>query len=198
MESSHLDIDLHLEEINHLFVDPELNPFAYQRLQISGAEEAANYLRTKKREVDRIRLTIFLPSEQIPPDLQSRTADALSRYCDFKISENQRRLSIERAAGWREVTIGLIFSALCLLVALTVYLLGALDEALFAVFVGFLSILIWMAMWNPAEAFLYGLQPHKLEIRTYKALKNAEVIIKDEPQLIASAGRGFQALVQDR
>ena len=188
MESSHLDIDLHLEEIEHLFLDPELNPFAYQRLQISGAEEAANYLRTKKREVDRIRLTISLPGEQIEPDLQSRTADALSRYCDFKISENQRRLEIERAAGWRGVTIGLIFSALCLLVALAVYLLGALDDALFAVFVGFLSILIWMAIWNPAEAFLYGLQPYKLEIRTYKALKNAEVIIEDETQLIASAG----------
>ncbi len=71
METSYLDIDLHLEEIKHLFVDPELNPFAYQRLQISGAEEAANYLRTKKRKVDRIRLTIFLPSEQIEPDLQT-------------------------------------------------------------------------------------------------------------------------------
>jgi hypothetical protein len=198
MESSYLDIDLHLEEIKHLFVDPELNPFAYQRLQISGAEEAANHLRTKKRKVDRIRLTVFLPSDQIEPDLQSRTTDALSRYCDFKISENQRRLEIERAAGWRAVTIGLIFSALCLLVAITVHRLGTLDDALFAVFVGLLAILIWMAIWNPAEAFLYGLQPYKLEIRTYKALKNAEIIIKDEPQLTASTDRGFQALVRDR
>ena len=189
MESSYLDIDLHLEEIKHLFVDPELNPFAYQRLQISGAEEAANHLRTKKRKVDRIRLTIFLPSDQIEPDLQSRSAEALSMYCDFKISENQRRLEIERAAGWRAVTIGLTFSALCLLVALTVFRLGILDDTLFAVFVGFLTILIWMAIWDPAEVFLYELQPYKLEIRTYKSLKNAEVIIKDETQLIASTGK---------
>jgi hypothetical protein len=190
MESPNLDIDLHLEEIKHLFVDPELNPFAYQRLQISGAEEAANYLRTKKRKVDKIRLTIFLPGDQIEPDLQSRTADALSRYCDFKISEKQRQLEIERAAGWRGVTVGLIFSALCLLVVLMIYRSGILHDVLLAVFVGFISILIWMAIWTPAEAFLYGLQPYKLEIRTYKALKNAEVIIKDESQLIASAGKG--------
>jgi hypothetical protein len=188
METSYLDIDLHLEEIKHLFVDPELNPFAYQRLQISGAEEAANYLRTKKRKVDRIRLTIFLPSEQIEPDLQGRTADALARYCDFKISENQRQLEIGRAAGWRALTIGLIFSAFCLLVALTVYRLDTLGDTLLAIFVGFITILIWMAIWDPAEVFLYELQPYKLDIRTYNALKNAEVIIKNETQLIASTG----------
>jgi hypothetical protein len=48
------------------------------------------------------------------------------------------------------------------------------------IFIGFFTILIWMATWNPAEIFLYGLQPFKLEIRNYKALKNAEVMIKEE------------------
>jgi hypothetical protein len=37
-----------------------------------------------------------------------------------------------------------------------------------------------MAIWNPGETFLYGLQPYKLEIRTYKALKDAEIVIKKE------------------
>jgi hypothetical protein len=180
MESSYLDIDLHLKEIKHLFVDPELNPFENQRLQISGVEEAAHYLRTKERKVDKIRLNIFLSSEKIEPDLQSRTADALSRYCDFKILENQHQLKIERAAGWRAVMIGLIFSALCLLIVLVVFLLGTLDDTLFVVFGGFFTILIWMAIWNPAEVFLYGLQPYRLEIKAYKALKNAEVVIKEE------------------
>jgi hypothetical protein len=180
MESSYLDIDLHLKEIKHLFVDPEMNPFEDQRLQISGAEEAANHLRTKERKVDKIRLNIFLPGGQIDPDLQSRTKDALSRYCDFKILQNQRQLEIERAAGWRAVMIGLIFSAVCLLMVSVIYLLGPLSETLLVIFVGFFTILIWMAIWNPAEAFLYGLPPYRLEIRTYEALKNAEVAIKEE------------------
>jgi hypothetical protein len=60
------------------------------------------------------------------------------------------------------------------------YLMGQFSETLLVVFVGFFTILIWMAIWRPAEAFLYGLQPYKLEIRTFEALKNAEVVIKEE------------------
>jgi uncharacterized oligopeptide transporter (OPT) family protein len=180
MESSDLDIDLHLKEIKHLFVDPELNPFEDQRLQISGIEEAANHLRIKERKVDKVRLNIFLPGRQIDPDLQSKTVGALSRYCDFKILQNQHQLEIERAAGWRAVMIGFIFSAVCLLMVSIAYLMGPLGETLQGVFVGFFTILIWMAIWNPAEAFLYGLPPYKREIKTYKALKNAEIVIKEE------------------
>jgi hypothetical protein len=180
MGSSDLDIDLHLKEIKHLFVDPELNPFEDQRLQISGVEEAANHLRVKERKVNKIRLNIFLPGGQIDPDLRSKIEDALSRYCDFKILQNQRQLEIERAAGWRAVMIGLVFSVVCLLMISVMYLLGPLSETLLVVFVGFFTILIWMAIWSPAETFLYGLPPYRREIKTYKALKNAEVIIKEE------------------
>lgn len=180
MESSYLDIDLHLLEIKHLFIDPEFNPFEDHRLQISGAEEAINQLRSKKRIVDKVRLNIFLPSGQIESDLQTRTKEALYRYCDLKVLENRRQLEIERTEGWRAVMIGLIFSALCLLLVLVVYLMGPLSEALLAVFVGFITILIWMAIWTPAETFLYGLQPYKLEIKAYESLKNAEVAIKEE------------------
>ena len=60
------------------------------------------------------------------------------------------------------------------------YLMGQFSETLLVIFVGFFTILIWMAIWRPAEAFLYGLQPYKLEIRTFEALKNADIVIKEE------------------
>lgn len=180
MESSHFDIDLHLREINHLFVDPELNPLENQRMQTSGMEEAIHCIRTRESKVDKVNLRIFLPLGQIEPGLQGRVKDALSRYCDFKIRENQHELKIERASGRRAVMIGLIFTALCLVMIIAVYLLGSLDDALFVVFVGFFTILIWMAIWNPAETFLYGLQPYKQEIKAYEMLKKAEVVINEE------------------
>ena len=178
--SSILDIDLHLKNIKNLFLDPELDPFENERLQISGAEEAANCLRTKKRKKRQVRLNIFLPAEQVDSDLQRETADALSRYCDFKITQNQRQLEIERTEGRRAVMIGLIFAALCLLMVTVVYFLGPLSDTLFMIFGGIFTILIWMAIWNPGETFLYGLQPYKLEIRTHQALKDAEIVIKKE------------------
>src|SRR3974390_2882028 len=127
--SSYEDIDLHLKEIKYMFVDPELNPFEEHRLQISGAEEAANFLRTEERAIGKIRLNIFLPKVQIEPNLQSKTADALSKYCDFKILQNLRLLKIERARGLRAVRIGwLMFFSICLIVLFVVYLLGPLSE----------------------------------------------------------------------
>lgn len=178
--SSHLDVELHLKEIRHFFVDPELNPLEDRRLQLSGAEEAANILRTKKRIVETIRLNIFLPHSQIEPQIHGKIADALSRYCDFKVSENQRHLEIGQAEGRRAVMIGLIFSSICLLMISAVYLIGPISEALLVVFVGFFTILIWMAIWTPAEMFLYGLQPYRLEIKAYRALKSAEIVIREE------------------
>lgn len=180
MDSVNFDINLHLKEIKYLFVDPELNPFERKWLQISGVEEAVNHLRTRKRLGDIIKLNIFLPPGQIDPDTQNKTADALASYCDFRILQNQLQLEIGRAEGWRAVMIGLIFSCICLLMAGGAYFLGPLSDALFVVFVGFFTILIWMAIWNPAEIFLYGLQPYRLEIRNYKALRNAEIVIREE------------------
>jgi hypothetical protein len=37
-----------------------------------------------------------------------------------------------------------------------------------------------MAIWTPAKKLLYGL-PCKREIKTYKSLKNAEIVIREEP-----------------
>jgi len=175
-----LDIDLHLKTIKHLFLEPEFDPFENEELQISGAEEAANFLRTKQRKKRQVRLNIFLPAEQFDSDLQRMTADALSRYCDFKIALNQRQLEIGRTEGRRAIMIGLIFAALCLLMVTVVYFLGPLSDTLFMIFGGIFTILIWMAIWSPGETFLYGLQPYKLEIRTYQALKDAEIVIKKE------------------
>jgi hypothetical protein len=178
--SSSIDIDLHLQNIDQLFVDPELNPFENPRLQISGVEEAVNQLRIRKKLTDKIRLNIYLPSSQIDSDRQIRTIDALAKYCDFKINQNRIQLELGRAEGWRSVMIGMVFVAICLSMITAIYFLQTLNDTEIVIFAGFFTILVWMAIWNPAETFLYGLQPFKLEIRNYKALKNAEVMIKEE------------------
>ena len=178
--TSSLDINLHLAEIRDLFVDPELNPFETKNLQISGVEVAINYLRVKRKIPNGIKLNIFLPPGQIDPDMQNRTENALERYCDFKISQNQQQLEIGLAEGWRSVMIGLVFSALCLLLALIIRFFGIVTDAGLIISTGFFTILIWMAVWSPAETFLYGLPPYKLEIRNYKAMKGAEIVIEEE------------------
>jgi len=127
-----------------------------------------------------VRLNIYLPPEQIKPQLEAKVRDALKRYCDFKIEENQSRLKIERSLGRRSALIGLAFSAVCVAILLVVYWLGSLSDFGFVIFNGLFVILIWMAIWNPAETFLYGLQPFKIEIKVYSSLWEAELFIKEE------------------
>lgn len=174
-------IDLHLLEIKYLFADPELNPFNEKNLQVSGAEEAANFLRIKGRTMAKVRLNIFLPKGQIKPGLKRKTADAISRYCDFMISRNQRLLEIEQEAGMRAAKIGvLIFLAICLIVLSVIYFLGPQSEDLLGFFENFFTLFFWIAAWTVLDIFLYELYPYKLEIKVYKALKNAEVSIMEE------------------
>ena len=76
--------------------------------------------------------------------------------------------------------IGLGFSTICLLLIFLIRFFGVLTDAGLIVSMGFFTILIWMAIWNPAETFLYGLHPYKTEIRNYKAMKSAEILIEEE------------------
>jgi hypothetical protein len=181
MTSSYLDLNLHLKEIRDLFVDPELDPFENKCLQTSGVEEALNYLRMKRKITDRIRMNIFLPRDQIDHDTQSKTVEALARFCDFKILQNQKQLVIGQAEGRRSIMIGLGFFALCGLLVFLIRFFSIMESQTgLIISIGFFTILIWMAIWNPAETFLYGLQPYKLEIRNYQALKNAKIMIEEE------------------
>jgi hypothetical protein len=152
--SANLDINLHLKDIKYLFLDPDLDPFENEMLQLSGIEEAINRLGTKKRKRSKVRLNIFLPGRQNDPKLQNTTKEAMSKFCDFKIMHTQRLLEKEKMEGWRAVMIGLVFSAICLLMIVAIYLLGPLSDTILVIFVGFFTILIWMAIWNPAESFL--------------------------------------------
>jgi hypothetical protein len=172
-------IDLHLREIGELFTNPEPNPFLEKPLRSSGVEEAANCLRLKGGK-GRARLNIYLPPEQIEPQLETKVRRALERYCDFKIEENQCQLKIERSLGRRSALIGLVFSGICVAILLVVYVLGSLSDFGFVIFNGLFVILIWMAIWNPAETFLYGLQPFKVDIKVYSSLREAELSFEEE------------------
>jgi hypothetical protein len=73
----------------------------------------------------------------------------------------------------------LAFSSICVAILLVVFLLGSLSDLGFVIFNGLFVILIWMAIWNPAETFLYGLQAFRVDIRVYSALREAELSFEE-------------------
>jgi hypothetical protein len=172
-------IALHLDDINHLFIEPELNPFLNCRLYNSGIEEIISTLRREKSIKD-IQLRVFIPEEQITPDLARETKDALETYGEYQIGENQNELDVLRNNGWRALFLGIF-------VVVAVYLLGGLiteqefiPKVTGGILLEGLTILSWVMIWHPLGIFLYDLSPYRQNIRTYRAISRAEVFIESE------------------
>jgi hypothetical protein len=60
------------------------------------------------------------------------------------------------------------------------FIFDSLNETINTLFVGFFTVLMWMAAWSPAERFLYGLRPYMLEMKIFRSLREVDVTIKEE------------------
>ena len=172
-------ITLHLDDINHLFIEPVLNPLISCRLYNSGIEEIISTLRRDKSIKD-FQLRVGIPEEQIAPDLARETKDALVTYSDYQIGENQNELDMLRTSGWRALFLGIF-------VVVAVYLLGGLiteqefiPKVTGGILLEGLTILSWVMIWHPLGIFLYDLSPYRQNIRIYRTINQAEVFIESE------------------
>src|SRR5690242_15576444 len=87
------EVTVHLDNIRDLFAAPAEDPFSESVRFVSGVELIKSELKPEmlKRET-RTRTTIFLPGEAIEHDLAARIKDALNRYCQFKVRQNEKTI----------------------------------------------------------------------------------------------------------
>jgi hypothetical protein len=78
-----LRLTLRYANIDSLFEKPDVSPFSEDFLEygtVPGVEYIYNELLANPR-LKRVQTTIVLPPEQITPDLEWRTREAIQRYC---------------------------------------------------------------------------------------------------------------------
>ena len=179
-------ITLKLDDIAHLFVAPEFDPFSDQEAELLGQPALTYVLRqlgpAKVRASQPIRLTLQLPPDKVTPDLKTRAEDALRRYCAVRISDNEAQLRVLRWNGWRSLPSAIIALTICLALsyfflshALT-FLSPVLNELLGQGF----GIISWVVLWHPVEAFLYDPIPLRREISVLRYVTTMEIAV--EPQ----------------
>jgi hypothetical protein len=98
-----------VRELEHLFVDPPKNPFSSYEVEIMGESGLKRIVRLLSSTSAGAlapfyhvghkykRIIVLLPPAVIQPDAtQQQARDALTRYCDLKIADNQKELFITR------------------------------------------------------------------------------------------------------
>jgi hypothetical protein len=178
------DISVHLSQIDDLFVDPDTNPLANPRLQVSGIQTVLNELLLRDADQD-IHLRLHLPADQITSGLPEKLKEALQRYCAFQIQNLEAEIATTRYDGWRAFRVGVVGMAICMALAVVGYgIYGAASNPLWKIvgglFGSFFSVASWVIIWNPMDLLVYGWRPLIRQVKKYQLIAQAQVTILPE------------------
>ena len=175
------EIMLHLDSIHDLFIQPVEDPFSKKANFVSGIELMKSELVSAPLGLEaRITATIFLPKESLELGLAGKITDALQRYSQFKVQQNEDAMAVFRREALTALLIGVLFLVSGLF--LSQYLQGVtLSPPFLSAFLsdGF-NIAFWVILWRPVDFFLFELWPFWRENRIYKAIMRMKIIVSEE------------------
>jgi len=165
-------LELRLRELAQLFNSLDPAPFLDRDL----AREAEEYIESWAMEFPagcRLQIHVHLQKMPAEPNPETLIAEAIHHYFIYKAELARRELRRLLRLGRDSLLIGIVFLAACLLAASAVdrYATGGTlrfgREAL--------TIIGWVAMWRPIQAFLYDWWPINRRRKVYVALGHAQV-----------------------
>ena len=175
------EIAIHLSNIHDLFTQPAEDPFSNKASFVSGIELIKGELSSAlSRQAGRLRTTIFLPKESIEPDLASKTAKALQRYCQFKVRQNEYAMTVFRRGALTALLIGIVFLVSGLSLSQLLEKVTFSPPFLSAFLSDGFNIAFWVILWRPIDFFLFELWPFWREKRIYKNIMQMEIRIAEE------------------
>jgi hypothetical protein len=172
------NITLHLNDIRDLFIAPDFDPFDPHSTEFAGLEILAEYL--KPRDLDQpLKVTLYLPPEQITPDLPTKTREAVARYCQWRILKNGNEMKITRREGGRTLVYALIICAIVFALYIALVLLNV-SSTLLSIIGPTLVIVCWVVVWWPVETLLFNWLPNWRDKHIYQKLMETEMVILPE------------------
>lgn len=185
-QSSAHDIVITIDTIDQLFNAPAINPFSHKQIDVLG-ESAMTRVRRQllarpPRNWDEARFVVEMPRDQITPGLQEQTSEALRRYIDAKIEDNQLSIKLSRTLGLTGLLI--VIGVSVVLLTLTTLLLAGpfagLDDEWRGFVLGFVSIFVWVMLWDPLSKLLFEWVQPSLENRILQGIRAMPLVIKPQ------------------
>lgn len=168
---------IHLDDVRHLFNAPEFDPFAPHPRDTSVLDWMLEELKTIPKP-DSIRTTLYLPAEQVTPELTAQIHSALRRYCDVKIEQAVQDLDSQRRQGLRQLGYGSLFLLICLGLAVFAEQAAFLPDWLSGFLFNGFTVIGWVSLWHPTEILLFDLTPSRRDKSLYALIANMEIEIK--------------------
>jgi hypothetical protein len=172
-----LRVTLRYKDISWLFRLPDITPFSEDFEVYSttyGIEFIVNELRANS-SLKRVEATILLPPEQITPDLEPRTREAVRRYCRARSHAVGQDRRILRDRIKRSVALAVI--ALFLSVGIG-YPLSIEEEFIPALIGNILYFFGWVAIWYPLDAMVFGRRDLHLDAASYERVMDMQLSIR--------------------
>lgn len=175
-----IQVAAEIENLDQLFEAPDFDPFSEQPRTSAVVDDIIAHLRSRHmRRKPTVSLTLLLPRGEELDDAVALASSALQRYAALKTAEFQKEIEITRFEGRARLPWGIIVAVTAVvLVILTNVLLPESLEPLLIAFSPVVSVIIWVAIWNPAEALLYENWMLHRQKAAYVILGKARVNVK--------------------
>ena len=173
-------ITVRLHDLHDLFAMPRHNAFLDNYLPLSGIDQIAQEMKLMRRH-ESIRVSFVLPQPGDPVgDQHAEVRAAIQRYCDVRPNNLIVDLKVRQISVIRSLEIGIIILGITLGLAAAISRTESIVSWLRTLLSNSISIFGSVALWSPADAFLFGMRPLYNEIRTYKAIRDIDFDIHYE------------------
>lgn len=171
-------LTIYLDGIDHLFNAPSFDLHSAHPRSISGIDSIIQYLQPSTRRQEKFSVTIYLPAEQITPELPERVRGAVQQFTAQKIDAMEHELAVLHWSGLRSLRVGLGILALFLALAALVTRANSLPFWLTNLTSQALTIIGSVSLWHPAEALLFDWVPLARQKRIYRFIQTLAFEVK--------------------
>jgi hypothetical protein len=175
-------ISLSLTSPEEMFTLAPADLFSEYRNFMTGLEYCISVLRSRGSDGP-VQIKLALPSDQISEGMDQRIARTLNRYCEHRISYNQRERRASRRDGLFSLWVGLpIVVVGFILVIIKSSIVGSTGNANLVLDTGG-WVLVWVGLWFPLDTLLFTPLAYGRENRVLKRLRTAEIIMEPHPTM---------------
>src|ERR1700742_1758439 len=167
-------IELRLNRAEEMFALAQTDLFSEYRNFLTGVEYCISRLRSQPIRLP-VRLQLSLPTAEFDDGLGDRLSVALRRYCDQRISYNERERSAVRLGGLRSLWVGVPIVVIgYLLVIFENRLVGHSGNIVLDT-TGW--VLVWVGVWFPLDTFFFSPLGYGRKNRALRRLRGAEISV---------------------
>jgi hypothetical protein len=149
------------------------------RLQ-SGIDDLLLQLRA--RRLARIRsVTVLLPAGEIRDATGARLAQAVRRYCELRLRENELSRLVARRDGVAAFGIGIVLFALGLWLSAIFSARNLPTTVQQLLGNGVFLVIAWVGLWYPLDTLVFTGQPLRREQRALMTLSRARLDVVPDP-----------------